>query len=221
MSDGLYMGKGRFATIDGPDLSGKSTFSHSIADALKVFGVRVLWTTEPWYDVPSGEAIRKYLLGDYSYPIDPLQFQELFKVNRAEHLNYVINPALARGEFVVCDRYISSSIVYGKADGVSEELLWKLNDLFPIPELVFVLQVSDVEARRRASERGQTQRLSKWDQDPEFQERVRKNYWELCRHKADKICRDPRNVVMLNGEESREEIQRQAAEHLLGLTSAR
>ncbi len=218
---GLLINHGLFVVIEGPDLAGKSEFSHRIEAALKALSLDVIWTTEPWREAPTGVAIYEHLMPGQKYPITPYGLQELFRINRREHLRHIIHPALAEGKAVISDRYIPSTIAYGKADGVEESDLWEMNAGFPSPDLVFFLQVGDEEARRRAAARQDTARLSRFDADPEFQKRVRMNYWEMWQHEADRVCRVPGNLIMLNGEESREEISRQAGKHLLSLAAAR
>jgi len=101
---------GRFVTLEGPDGAGKSSQSRRLASALEGRGHDVLLTREPG-GTPLGEGVRTLLLGgeiEHTARSDAL----LFNAARAQHVERVIRPALARGRIVVCDRFGDSTLAY-------------------------------------------------------------------------------------------------------------
>lgn len=100
--------KGKFITIEGIDGSGKSTMSKYIVDKIKNRGYDVILTREPG-GVDVSEELRAIIL---SRDIDPKTEALLFAASRREHLVKKIKPSLDKGVFVVCDRFLDSSIAY-------------------------------------------------------------------------------------------------------------
>lgn len=107
--------RGRFITLEGGEGVGKSTQSGLLAAAFRNRGLTVLTTREPG-GTPGAEAIRSLLLGpdhDWKARAECL----LFAAARADHIEKAITPALERGEWVVCDRFINSSRAYQGGEG--------------------------------------------------------------------------------------------------------
>src|SRR5664279_1684438 len=108
-----------FVTFEGVDWSGKSTQAELLADWLRAQGRTVLATREPG-GTPVGEAVREVVL--HGHDMTPWAEAALYAAARADHVEHAIRPALERGEDVVCDRYIDSSVAYqGIARGLGEE----------------------------------------------------------------------------------------------------
>ncbi|HYY53573.1 MAG TPA: dTMP kinase, partial [Myxococcales bacterium] len=108
--------EGRFIALEGLDGSGTTTQAERIASVLRAQGRRVLLTREP-SDGPIGTLIRLALTGrlglpQRSGPLTEEALALLFAADRVDHLAAVIEPALERGELVVCDRYVLSSLAY-------------------------------------------------------------------------------------------------------------
>jgi dTMP kinase len=142
-----------FIVLEGGDASGKSTQARRLADRLRSRGRDVVETFEPGA-TPAGAAIRALLL-DGDGPIGPMTEALLLAADRAQEVADVIRPTLARGAYVVSDRFVPSSLAYqgvGRGLGVDEvETLnrWATGGLEP--DLVLVLDVDDaVAASRRA-----------------------------------------------------------------------
>ena len=115
------MSAGRFIAFEGGEGMGKSTQARLLADALQQQGYEVVLTREPG-GTPGAEAIRDLLLappGDgWTMPAEAL----LFAAARADHVARLIRPALERGAWVVCDRFLDSSRAYqGDAGGLGDE----------------------------------------------------------------------------------------------------
>ncbi len=102
---------GRFITFEGLDGSGKSTQLSKLAEVLRRQGLAVVVTREPG-GTPSGEKIRKMLLDSSSESVSPMAELALMFAARAQHIAEVIQPALAAGSIVLCDRFTDSTEAY-------------------------------------------------------------------------------------------------------------
>lgn len=110
--------RGRFIVLDGPDGAGKTTQTHLLAQALDKHDIRTLMLREPG-GTPAGEAIRALVLEHRKIALDPLAEAFLFQAARAQLVREVIQPALEKGEWVLCDRFSLSTLVYqGYAGGI-------------------------------------------------------------------------------------------------------
>lgn len=154
---------GRFIVLEGPDGAGTTKHSVLLEQRLKNEGRLVLGTFEPT-DGPIGSTIRLDLLNGASLP--PRKLQKRFCSDRAWHLTNVIEPALARGATVICDRYLHSTIAYGLALGVSRRELDVMNKnfirpdrtLFLLPPLSVLQERMDRRDRKDALEKAELQR---------------------------------------------------------------
>jgi dTMP kinase len=144
--------RGRFVVLEGGDGSGKSTQAARLAAWLRTRDLEVVETFEPGAGA-TGAVLRELLLHGPE-PVTPAAEALLMAADRAQHVATEIVPALARGAWVVCDRYVPSSLVYqgvvrGLGVDVVEELSRVATDGLE-PDLVVVLDVSDAvgDARR-------------------------------------------------------------------------
>jgi dTMP kinase len=134
----------RFIVFEGGEGAGKSTQSGALADYLQARGHAVCRTREPG-GTPAAEAIRAVLLDPANSGLDDRAEALLFAAARGDHAARVIRPALERGEIVISDRYLDSSVAYqGVARGlgaerVAELSLWATGGL--VPDLTIVLDV--------------------------------------------------------------------------------
>ncbi|WP_075216022.1 dTMP kinase [Mongoliimonas terrestris] len=103
--------RGRFITFEGGEGAGKSTQVRLLSTALQSVGHQVVTTREPGGS-PTAEAIRGLLLSGRAKPLGTLGEAYLFAAARIDHLEETIRPALARGDFVICDRFMDSTRVY-------------------------------------------------------------------------------------------------------------
>jgi dTMP kinase len=167
--------RGLFVVLDGIDGSGKSTQAARLARALEAeTGARSHHLREPG-STALGEKLRELLLSREHSP-GPRVEALLFAAARAQMLEEVVEPALARGEHVVCERFHPSTFAYqAVAGGLDEELVLGLLRGFagaPAPDLVLLL---DVPARAAAARRGgASDRIE--DKGAAFQERVAEGY---------------------------------------------
>jgi len=144
-------GTPRFVVLEGGDATGKTTQVDRLAARLRDQGIDVVATFEPGATA-LGARLRRLLL-DGAHPVDPVAEALMMAADRAEHVAEVVRPALARGAWVVSDRYVPSSLAYqgvGRGLGVAE--IEQLNALATAgiePDLVVVLELSPEAARRR------------------------------------------------------------------------
>jgi dTMP kinase len=167
-----------FVTFEGVDGSGKSTQARLLAEKLRSEGREVVLAREPG-GTQLGERIRDLLLhGD-----EPAPWAEasLFAAARAQLVDEVVRPALARGADVVCDRYLDSSLAYqGVARGLGIERVLELNLLATsglLPDRTFVLLLAPAEAASRR--RGDPDRIE--SEGAAFAEEVDRAYREIAR----------------------------------------
>lgn len=104
------MRRGFFVSIEGIDGAGKSTLVAALGETLRVDGLTVRCTREPGTEV--GQAIRSILLDHFVRPVAPMAELLLYLADRAQQVAEVIRPALLRGEHVLTDRYLDTTIAY-------------------------------------------------------------------------------------------------------------
>jgi dTMP kinase len=143
---------GRFIVLEGGDASGKSTQATRLATELRTRGLAVYETFEPGA-TGAGALIRELLLHRRE-TIAPATEALLMAADRAQHVAEQLVPAVGRGDWVVCDRYLPSSLVYqGVVRGIGVQAVEDLNREATRgidPDLVIVLDVADEVAEARA-----------------------------------------------------------------------
>ncbi len=147
--------RGRFITFEGGEGAGKSTQIRLLAARLDAVGIPSVQTREPGGS-PGAEAIREVILAN-RYPLDPLAEILLFSAARADHVRHTIRPALARGEWVLCDRFVDSTRAYQGAGRTVEPAVIKRLEAIAIgptrPDLTLVLDVEPATGLARAAHR--------------------------------------------------------------------
>lgn len=213
--------RGKFIVLEGIDGSGTTTQSELLVAALRQDGIKASRTREP-SDGPVGLLIRQVLTGKIVLPRvanEPADVASrsswstmalLFAADRMDHVGREIEPALARGEWVISDRYVGSSLAYQSltAPGeVAEALGWiaNLNRFATKPDVTVVLDVpADAAEARRVSRGGETELYER----TELQKRLVAFYEDLPRHLPDE------KVVMVSGVGTVEEVQARIREVL-------
>jgi dTMP kinase len=196
-----------FVTFEGIDWSGKSTQSRLLCDWLREQGRTVLETREPG-GTPAAEAIREVVL--HGPEMAPWTEAALYAAARADHVALAIRPALERGDDVVCDRYIESSVAYqGIARGLGEERVRDLSLMVTdglLPHRTFVVLVDPAVASARAGE--SRDRIERAGDD--FMQRADECYRRL-------VAEQPERFVGLDGARTPEEIAEEVREHVRAL----
>lgn len=198
---------GKFITFEGIDGAGKSSHVEWLADWLRGQGKTVQVTREPG-GTPLGEKLRQLLLSE------PMQLETeslLMFAARREHLAQLIEPALARGEWVVCDRFTDASYAYqGGGRGLDKTKLaalenWVHGHLQPDLTLLFDLPLEVARERIATAER----RLDRFEQEKaDFHDRVRHAYLE-------RASSHPGRIQVIQADRSLEEIRKTLEEIII------
>ena len=155
---------GRFIALEGGEGVGKSTQLRLLADGLRARGMTVVTTREPG-GTPGAEAIRAMVLDPAGESWGPRAEALLFAAARADHVERLIRPALARGEWVLTDRYLDSSRAYqGGGSGLDDADILALHRIGSdgvLPDRTVVLELDPARAAERLAARdlGQSDRI--------------------------------------------------------------
>jgi dTMP kinase len=198
------MTRGRLITFEGGEGSGKSTQAGHLVARLGALGMEAVQTREPG-GVALAERLREIILAER--PASPKTEFLLFAAARSEHIAELIAPALSRGQWVVCDRFIDSTRVYqGTLGGIDPAFIAAVEEytVAPyLPDLTFVLDVNPRVGLERAKARGA---LSRYDTAAkEAHEIVRQGFLDIA-------AAEPDRCVVLDGSESETEIARQVVQ---------
>ncbi len=162
------MTRGRLIAFEGLDQSGKQTQALRLRQALEAEGLQVVSFDFPDYQTPIGQEIGTALKGGRAFPPDCLQL--LYVANRCEH-RPAIEAALAAGQWVVCDRWVASSIAYGEAQGLDPDWLGLIQRVLPPADMTMLLDLApEVAAQRKQQQR------DAFEQDLDLLGRVRASY---------------------------------------------
>jgi dTMP kinase len=172
--------RGRFITFEGGEGSGKSNHAALLADRLKRLGIAVVLTREPGGS-PGAEVIRHVLLTGAAKPLGARAEALLFAAARDDHVRHTIEPALAAGTWVICDRFIDSTRVYqgslGRLDPKFIRALERVTVGELRPDLTFILDVpAEVGIARAGKRRGEGTADRFEAESPAFHEQLREAY---------------------------------------------
>jgi dTMP kinase len=199
--------RGKFITLEGVDGAGKSTHVSWIAERLKSGGREVVVTREPG-GTRLAEKLRALVLAD---AMDPLSETLLMFAARGDHVQEVIAPALARGAWVVCDRFTDATLAYqGAGKGVATERIRQLAlAVHPglTPDQTLVFDCPYEVSRSRLSNAGRE--LDRFEaEERAFFERVRAAYRQLAQD-------EPGRVRLLDGAKSPADVKAEIEKVLL------
>ncbi|CAM3140625.1 Thymidylate kinase [Sphingomonas antarctica] len=164
--------RGRFITLEGGEGVGKSTQVRRLAKALQARGIEVVTTREPG-GTPGAEAIRDLLMTGAAGRWNAATETLLFAAARADHVARVIEPALAAGKWVICDRYLDSTRAYqGAAGGIDDADIVTVNRIggAMLPDRTLLLDLPVEAGLTRAGARGASDRMG--SRDDTFYDRV-------------------------------------------------
>jgi dTMP kinase len=176
---------GRFITLEGIEGAGKTTVARFVREWLQSRGIAFIATREPG-GTPLAERVRHLVLDRGGEPVTPVVETLLMFAARGLHVNNLIRPALARGEWVVCDRFTDATRAYqGAGRGVDRDWIEQLagavhGDLQPDRTLLLDLPVSVGQARAR--QRSGPAPTDRFEEEADvFFERVRTEYLRLAK----------------------------------------
>ena len=211
------MNRGKFITLEGIEGAGKSTVARFVCESLRARGLSVLATREPG-GTPLAERVRQIVLERGTESLSPVTETLLMFAARALHVDNVIRPALARGEWIVCDRFTDATRAYqGSARGVASTLIEQLaqavhGDLAPDLTLLLDLPVAAGLARARARTGAVSDRFEA--ETVTFFEKVRPRYPPIAR------C-EPARVQVIDAAAPLEEVEHQVGLRLALLSISR
>jgi dTMP kinase len=194
---GVYAPTGVFVCFEGGEGAGKSTQSQLLGERLEAEGHVVLLTHEPG-DTPVGVKVRGIVLDPATGELADRTEALLYAADKAEHIHAVVGPALERGEVVVTDRYVDSTLAYQGAgrslDGAELEWVarWATEDLRP--HLTVLLDLDPTSGLTRFAERDRIE-----GETIEFHQRVRTEFLRLAQA-------DPDHYLVLDAQEPAEKI---------------
>lgn len=199
------MSAGLLIVLEGGDSAGKTTQSQYLDRWLTGYGVDHLMTREPG-GTPVGARIRALLLDPSSGSIDDRAEALLYAADKAQHVTEVLRPALARGQVVVCDRYIDSTLAYQGAGRILEAgqiralARWATAGLRPDLTVLLDADPAETTATIVAKDRMESESL-------DFHRRVRAEFLDLA-------AGDPQRYLVLPARGSRESIAAAVRERL-------
>jgi dTMP kinase len=202
------MTHGRFITLEGIEGAGKSTVAKFVREWLEARGKGVTLTREPG-GTPLAERVRALVLDRQGEPITPPTETLLMFAARGLHLENLIRPALARGEWVVCDRFTDATRAYqGAGRGVNlawiEQLATEIQRGLA-PDCTLLLDLPVRTGLERVKKRSGPTPTDRFEEEPaKFFERVRDAYLELARA-------EPRRIRIINAAGSVDEVQKAVA----------
>lgn len=192
---------GKFITLEGIEGVGKSTNLEFVATYLGDRGRSVVKTREPG-GTPVGERLRDVLLNSPPGTVPETSELLMMFAARAAHLDDVIRPALARGDWVVCDRFTDATYAYqGGGRRISDEVIFELESIVQrglTPDLTILLDAPLNVSETRRADRGQRDRFEV--EEVEFFERVRAKYLEIA-------AREPERVVIVDAGRNLDQVQ--------------
>ncbi len=163
---------GHLIAFEGLDQSGKQTQAERLRDRLTALGLRVRLASFPDYTTHIGAELGRALAGERDYSAEVMQL--LYVANRYEWKSE-LQRALDDGWFIVCDRYLASSVAYGEAFGLDAGWLMEIQRFLPPPSLTIMLDIAPQTAvTRKSADR------DRYERDLALQLRVRKSYLRLA-----------------------------------------
>lgn len=197
------MQSGRFITVEGGEGVGKTTNLDFIESLLRSDGHDVVRTREPG-GTPLAESVRELLLAPRDEPVSELAELLLVFAARAQHIEQVIKPALARGQWVLCDRFTDATYAYqGAGRGMDVTAIAKLEQLVQQnlrPDLTLLLDVPVEIGMSRASARSTPDRFE--SEQLQFFELVRAEYLQ-------RASDEPERFVIIDASPELAEVQQQ------------
>ena len=200
--------KGTFITFEGIDGSGKSTQLHRLAENLRSRGIDLVITCEPG-GTPLGRRLREAFL-ETTETVAPMAELLSFAADRAQHVEFLIKPAIAAGRAVISDRYADATFAYqGAGRGFPEDKVLQVIDLATgglKPDLTLFFDIPVIVAMARDESQARKNRMD--EETIEFYDRVRTAYLGIAE-------REPERFRVVDASGSVDEIQSRVLEMVL------
>ncbi|MEQ1727305.1 MAG: dTMP kinase [Vicinamibacterales bacterium] len=188
---------GHLIAFEGLDQSGKQTQAERLRDQLTALGHRVRLVSFPDYTTHIGTELGCALAGEREYSAEVMQL--LYVANRYEW-KAELQRALDAGWFIVCDRYMASSVAYGEAFGLDAAWLMEIQRFLPAPSLTIMLDIAPQTAvTRKSADR------DRYERDLALQLRVRQSYHRLASRSG---------WVLLDGERAKDDVAADVFTHV-------
>jgi len=197
--------RGFFITFEGGEGAGKSSQIQRLATRLRVKGYQLVVTREPGGS-PGAEAVRHVLLSGAAEPFGPEMEAILFAAARSDHVEQIIRPAVARGDIVLCDRFIDSSRVYqGVTGGLDPALMAEIERVAingMMPDLTILLDLDPAEGlKRAASRRGEGEGADRFEKETlEIHERRRAAFLAIAEQ-------EPQRCVVIDASRAANQVE--------------
>jgi dTMP kinase len=195
---------GLFISIEGIEGVGKSSLFESVSSYLKKNHKQELVTTREPGGTSIAESIRAILLQDHDETLIPVTELLLMLASRAQHVHHVIEPALARGAYVLCDRFVDASFAYqGGGRNIDKGLIQEISKACvpQLPTMTLLLDAPVEVALERIRARGGLDRIE--NEDLTFFDSIRKTYLDLAEQ-------DPRRFVVIDATLSQSDVHHAA-----------
>ncbi len=203
MTEPKSEGCGRFITLEGGEGAGKSTQIKSLADYLRSLGHEVIVTREPGGS-PVAEQLREVILSGAAASLGAAAEAVLFSAARIDHIAQTIAPALARGAYVISDRFADSTRAYqgtqGKVDPTLIDALEKVAVGRFRPDLTLILDLPAETGLARATRRRADAKADRFEaEDVSFHQGLRKAFLDIAE-------REPQRCAVIDAAQSPEDV---------------
>ena len=181
--------RGLFITLEGGDGAGKSTQIRNIERFFTEKGLVVVHTREPG-GTPISEKLRDILLDNHNTEMSPVTEMLIYAASRAQHVREFVIPSLERGEIVICDRFVDSSVAYQAYGRELGDMVAEVNRHATgglRPDITFWLDIDPAAGRARAARAGELDRLEMEKLD--FHYRVYEGYKKIAEQEPDRVRR--------------------------------
>ena len=181
--------KGLFITLEGGDGAGKSTQIRNIERFFQRKGLVFVHTREPG-GTPISEKLRNILLDNENSEMDPVTEMMIYAASRAQNVREKILPAIERGDIVICDRFVDSSVAYqayGRQLGGMVEEVNRHATGGLVPDITFWMDIDPEAGKARAAKAGDLDRLELEKMD--FHYRVYEGYRRIAEKDPDRVKR--------------------------------
>ena len=196
--------QGRFITFEGGEGAGKSTQVARLVERLRLLGIEAIATREPG-GTPNAEALRKVLLEGLVERLSPASEAMIFSAARIDHLDKLIRPALARGAYVICDRFADSTRAY-QGGALPESFIDQLEKLAvgdTAPDLTFILDLPAEEGIARADARRGMGKADRFESEAiDFHRNLREAFLNIAK-------KNPQRCIVVDAQRSIDEIAKE------------